>query len=137
MPFNCGKRIESLSVALIFCVFLALQLHAISRGNYAGQDYQRHIAAMRQSAKDPLGTLTAPLEIGMVTPTAYHNIGGFFYRIFGEGYAWKALAIVNVIGNIFALLLFYLFICRVVRSGLLRVSCMVDLQGSLAVCLLM
>ncbi len=125
MSFNFAKSIELLSVALVLFVFLALELHAISRGNYAGQDYQHRLAAMRESAKDPWGTLTAPLEVGMATPSAYHNIGGFFYCIFGEGGAWKALAIVNVMGNIFALLLFYFFIRRVVRSGLLRVSCMI------------
>ena len=123
--FFISKRGELLSVALILFVFLALQLHAIRGGNYAGQDYQRHIAAMRDSAKDPLGALTAPLEVGMATPTAYHNMGGGVYSILGEGGAWKVMAIINVIWNICALLLFYLFIRRVVRSFLLRVSCMI------------
>jgi hypothetical protein len=126
VPFNRGKTIELLSVALIFFGFLALQLHAISRGNYAGQDYQRHSAIIRVSAQYPLLTLMAPITMTGGTPsTAYHYIGGRIYRIFGERHAWKAMAIVNVTLNIFALLLFYFLICRVVRSGLLRVGCMV------------
>ena len=114
---------ELMTVALIFIFFLGLQLQAIGRGDYKAQDYQRHTTIIRDSAAHPLKTLTAPIDKTGETPsTVYHLIGGCIYRIFGEGLAGKALAIVNVLCNILTLLLFYLFIRRVIRSGLMRVA---------------
>src|SRR5690242_16204902 len=77
--YNKPVTSQKIALVLILAVFTCLQLRAISGGNYAGQDYQRHLANIRESAKHPWAALRNPMAHGRSPATLYHWIAG---RIF-------------------------------------------------------
>ena len=117
--------IEQACVVIILAFFLILQINAISKGNYAGQDFERHCANIRESAQNPGQALVTPFGNGRSPATLYHWIGGRLYNIVGEPSIWPLLALLNLTANTAALLLFYLLIRRVVSLLLVRLSCFI------------
>ncbi len=117
------SAVELLLVVLVMAAFYAVQINAIVHDNYAGQDFQRHKMNISWSIDSPLKALTAPLTVGMCTPTLYHYLGGVVVKLFSDFSPWRTVAFFNLIINTVALLLFYVLIHRVISSPMLRISC--------------
>lgn len=114
--------IECSVVIFILLLFEALQYNAISRGNYAGQDFWAHCNIIMSSAHFPWQALR--VRCGGDTPsTLYHFIAGRIVDLFGESKALDVIATVNCISNMVALFLFYLLIRKTIGSLLMRFSC--------------
>jgi hypothetical protein len=106
--------------ALLF--FVALQLNAISKGNFAGQDYQRHCENIRLASEHPLTTFLRPVMDGTGMVSLYHVAGGSIYRIFGEKGSWRIIACLNLLANVLAFLLIGRLLRKIFFSSVMRIA---------------
>jgi len=117
-------NLEKSMLFIIILLYFALQTNALFYGHYAGQDFQRHKLQMEESADDPISALTHSARVeNHGVATLYHFIGGRLLNLIGKCFYLKYLAFIQIILNIFALLLFYKLMQRIIYSQIIRMNC--------------
>ena len=118
MDFRGQRSLEVLAIAIVLMIFVLLELNAVFKGGAQGQDFYYHRALTNEFYQHPFN-----LSPGVhVDPPLYYGIGALVLSWSGPAGWARAMGVVNVVFNVFALLLLYANATLMIRDRRLRLG---------------